>query len=139
VPVYELPLDELVCDVIDDCPDACHCQRRPASNSLVVECRDVAMTSLPDVMPFVDAEVEEGLVVKLVNSTLRILEARDYLRQTKELYLRNSGLQEVAREAGPLMKGVARLDMGDNLLRTLPDTLRVMSPDAVLLDGNPLQ
>jgi hypothetical protein len=97
------------------------------------------MTSLPDVMPPVDEVRGEKLVIHFVNSTMRVLQARRYLLQTKELDLRNSGLQEVAWEAGPLLKGVTILDMGDNLLHSLPETLRVMSPDAVLLDGNPLE
>jgi hypothetical protein len=135
--ILNIRLYDLVCNLTHACPPACRCYRQPATHRVVVECLDVIVTSLPDVMPVL--EDGERLVLRFRNTSTRSLQAREYLRQTSELDLRNSGLHEVAREAGPLLKGVTRLDMGDNLLRTLPDTLRVMSPDAVLLDGNPIQ
>jgi Leucine-rich repeat (LRR) protein len=95
------------------------------------------MTSLPDIMP--ELQGTERLSLRFRNTSTQSLHARGYLQKTKELDLRGSELEEVSREAGLQLKGVVRLDMRNNRLSTLPDSLRVVSPDAVLLDGNLLQ
>jgi hypothetical protein len=137
VPFIAIPPEELVCNLTTGCPQGCHCVRQPAYDHVIVECVDVIMTSLPDIMP--ELQGTERLSLRFRNTSTQSLQARGYLQKTKELDLRGNELEEVSREAGLQLKDVDRLDMRNNRLNTLPDSLRVVYPDAVLLDGNLLQ
>lgn len=91
--IFKLPLDKLVCNVTESCPDNCTCQDRPSKGYVHVDCAGAGLAKLPDVMP-----QEKQLSVTLANNSIEVLEARDYLERVVNLDITYNGLKEVEAE-----------------------------------------
>ena len=134
IPIIDVPLDQLTCNITAGCPRGCHCEDRPAEHGIVVACDDVRMTSLPDVMP-------EGahLMLHLANNSLSKLPFRQYLTRAKSVDLRGNGLRHIEENTPRVMRDAELVDLRHNELRHLPATFQALDPKALLLDLHTLK
>ncbi|KAK7096702.1 protein toll-like [Littorina saxatilis] len=129
VPVYNLTLDQLTCNVSKGCPHRCSCENNPEKQTTFVDCKAVGLTSFPRVMP-------KGLRINLnmANNSLQKMPRRKYLSRAATIDLRGNGLTEIEGGVPHLLRDADLVDLRDNDLRHLPETFRALRPEAVYLD-----
>ena len=134
IPVLHVPRDQLTCDIITDCPRGCHCLDKPSDLVIIVQCDDVSMDTLPDVMP-------EGsdLRLHLANNSLRQLPPRQYLSRAKIVDLNGNGLKHIKENTPGLLRHAELVDLRNNELEHLPSSFQALDPKAILLDPNTLK
>ncbi|PVD22758.1 hypothetical protein C0Q70_16014 [Pomacea canaliculata] len=133
VPFSKLPVDELVCNVTENCPSSCTCTTRPYYQDLLVNCAHAQLTMLPDDMP------EGNLTLDMIGNDIQLLHTPGYLERVVHLNLSANRLREIVPQAALALRNVRSLDLRGNNLQHLPTTLYVLSPDALYLDSDTLQ
>ncbi|XP_070211942.1 protein toll-like [Littorina saxatilis] len=129
VSVYRLPLDQLTCNVSAGCPRKCLCENSPYELAIVVTCKVVGLTSFPEVMP-----KGPHLKLRMTNNSFSTLPPRQYLSRAVSIDLRNNSLSVIDRSVPHLLRNAKRVDLRDNNLMRLPETMQALSPEALFLD-----
>ncbi|KAK7096703.1 slit homolog 1 protein-like [Littorina saxatilis] len=129
IPLYQLPLDQLTCDVPEGCHEGCHCENVPQKETTSVNCDAVGLTSFPTVMPR-----GRRLKLSMTNNSLGRLPFREYLSRAATIDLRGNGLTEIEGAVPHLLRDADLVDLRDNDLRHFPETFRALRPEALHLD-----
>ncbi|KAK7506054.1 hypothetical protein BaRGS_00002776, partial [Batillaria attramentaria] len=132
LPVMNLPAENLTCDVTKNCPEQCSCLQRPSKRDTLVNCEGRGLSVFPEIMP------EGRLTLSLANNSLDRVPPMDFFTRTLAADFTSNKIAVIDVEVPRRMKNVHRLDLRNNELRYLPDTLQLLSSDDVLLDLNTL-
>ncbi|XP_025109945.1 protein toll-like [Pomacea canaliculata] len=133
VPLNKVPLDELVCNVTENCPSSCTCTKRPYYQDLLVNCTYKRLPTLPDDTP------EGSLTMNMIQNAITRLDWQHYLKRVIHLNLTDNHLRDIDWQAALALRNVKTLDLRGNDLHHVPSTLQVVSPNALYLDTHTLR
>ncbi|PVD22759.1 hypothetical protein C0Q70_16015 [Pomacea canaliculata] len=133
VPFNKVPLDELVCNVTENCPSSCTCTKRPYYQDLLVNCTYKRLPTLPDDTP------EGSLTMNMIQNAITRLDWQHYLKRVVHLNLTDNHLRDIDWQAALALRNVRTLDLRGNDLHHVPSTLQVVSPNALYLDTHTLR
>ncbi|XP_070212089.1 protein toll-like [Littorina saxatilis] len=129
LPMHAIPLDNFTCNVFGGCHDKCVCELNAHQRATVVSCQGADLRSLPDVMP-----QGRRLILHMNNNSIRNFPRRNFLSRTTSINLRDNALSKIDRNVPHLLRNAERVDLRDNDLKYLPQTIRALSPKALFLD-----
>jgi len=140
--LVNVPLDRLVCDVTELCPEGCSCIKRPHNRSFEVSCPPATLNSLPYHLPNPNkpAPKHARFELRFAGSSMKYLESRDYFVNTSRLDVSRSQIETVTDEAWRALQNVDRVDLSGNRLVTLPRLLQTgnITFRWIALHNNPL-
>lgn len=135
----DVMLNQLVCNVTDDCPPGCLCEDRPHTGTLNVDCRGLGMKEVPSKLP---VTLDKRLTIQLDDNYITNFENAGYLRYIKSLTMSNNSLKSVsAKVINEIVNNIdsARIDFRNNHLTMIPRDVQNMKYEDVLLYGNTLE
>ncbi|XP_061168892.1 slit homolog 2 protein-like [Saccostrea echinata] len=136
---HDVPLEDFVCDVTDDCPSGCMCQEQPNNGYLLVNCsfskdqNGQQMNKLPDKLP---NPLYGKISLHLDGHNIRLLENRNYLPKLVNLILSKNRLEDVNQDALESMNSTQHLDLSENKLKYLPKIIQRFTIDKVRINSN---
>jgi len=140
--LLNVPLDQLVCHVTEQCPSNCSCVKRPYNRSFEITCPPSTLHSLPHRLPDPDQPPPRKgrFDLRFGGSEMKYLESRDYFVDTYRLDVSNSQIKTVTDDAWRSLQTTDQVDLSGNLLTTLPRLLQVENVTFRWIDlhGNPL-
>jgi len=140
--IVNVPLNLLVCEVTELCPQGCSCIKRPYSHSFEVSCPPASLNSLPYHLPNPNEPPPRHgrFDLRFAGSRLKFLESRDYFANTSRVDVSSSQIETVTDEAWRALQRVDRVDLSGNRLITLPRLLQTENITFrwIALHGNPL-
>ena len=72
-----VPLDNLVCDIIDQCPEKCKCTKQPSTRTIHVNCHNAGLVGMPLQLPPMKSESTYRYNVTMTGNDLETLEYAD--------------------------------------------------------------
>ena len=124
----DLPLDYLICDAEENCPNQCECTNQPAKSSFNVKCK--LTSNLPAPLPPVTAACpwlysckREKYNLNFSQSSIAVVSSRYYLNRTRVLDVSSSKVTNISTQAMEVLLDVQELYLHDNLLTTLPSVV----------------
>ena len=139
--IGSVPLDRLVCEVMESCPEGCSCIKRPYNRSFEVSCPPATLNSLPYHLPNPnEPHPRRGRYdLRFGGSSMKFLESRDYFVDSFHVDLSHSEIEMVTDDAWRSLKTADRVDLSGNRLTTLPRLLQTENITFrwIALQGNP--
>ncbi|XP_067658047.1 protein toll-like [Haliotis asinina] len=126
----DVPVNELVCPVVEGCPTSCLCEKVPAYKYTHVVC--TSLDSFPDQMP------SGPLFLNFSWNGISKLEFRSYLSSVTYLDLSNNRLHVIERAAVQVLGNIGMLNLASNQLTALPKEIQVVRFSNVRLEENKL-
>jgi len=138
------PVD-LICFVLDKCPENCTCFNQPFNVTFNVLCPGLGYTDLPQAIPETNTPssillpVARRYKLDFSRNNISVLHRRAYFSMTAYIDLSSSRLKNITVEALTGLKNVATIDLHYNLLTTLPPDIKrlELSFTWLSLSGNP--
>lgn len=125
-------MHDLYCqDNLLDCPQACACFKRLDHSSFIVDCRNINMAVLPMKMPN-----KYPLELWLKNTSISVLNTRDYFVNTSVLDISNNKLTFISADVANQLTSVNTLRLENNYLASLPVQIKFTNISKMYLDGN---
>ncbi|XP_060583906.1 uncharacterized protein LOC132740065 [Ruditapes philippinarum] len=122
---------EIYCPIYShSCPDKCACFKRNYTNTLMIDCRNINMTSLPSVMP------AGRLEMWFRNSSLLEISPRDYMENITFLDVSHNRINQITTVTAKALGNVSTLKLDYNTLTHLPKQLATMNMSKITLLGN---
>ncbi|XP_053383981.1 protein toll-like [Mercenaria mercenaria] len=129
--VTNISESEVYCPVnVTDCPILCACYIRHDNSSLIVDCRNISMLTLPLKMP------KGRMELWFKNTSLFTLEPRDYLLNVSVLDLSENKLTYISPLAATKLQNVVSLNLENNYLTSLPVQIKYTNISRISLTGN---
>jgi len=121
--IMRVPIDQFVCEVVENCPPGCHCVIRPANASLHVYCSNSSLRSLPRELPSLPHSYSWYVLDFSNNVMLHRLEYREYFRRTAILHVVGSGIKEFDEKVWMSFSNMRHVNLDGNSLTSLPSAL----------------
>ncbi|XP_076454293.1 uncharacterized protein LOC143289220 [Babylonia areolata] len=116
------------------CPEGCECYVRTKVHTVIVDCQNGGLTSLPETVP------DRTQELWLQNNTIQSLERRPYLTHLTSLKLTSNNVKDLSIDVLLQMPDLKVLHLDDNWLTDLkPDFARLEQLKEVRLAGNPFR
>ncbi|XP_045174462.2 protein toll-like [Mercenaria mercenaria] len=129
--VSSLSKRDIYCPLnVTDCPILCVCYVRYDFSSLIIDCRNINVSSLPLKMP------KGRMELWFKNTSLLALESRDYLLNVSVLDLSENKLTYIAPLAASKLQNVDILNLENNDLTSLPVQIKYKNISRISLTGN---
>lgn len=133
----DVDLNDLICNVTEDCPADCLCQDKPDDNMFHVICNNRSHLKLPNTLPY---NTYERLKLEMDNNHIKTLSIRNYTSYLIDLSLSGNGLNYVTSTAIKEMKQITHLNLENNDLQSIPKDLRyLMRYELTELKNNPFK
>ncbi|XP_060576209.1 protein toll-like [Ruditapes philippinarum] len=122
---------EIYCPIYShSCPDKCACFKRNYINSLIIDCRNINITSLPSVMPV------GRLELWFRNASLLEILPMDYMENVTFLDVSNNRINRITPSTVAALGTVSTLKLDHNYLTHLPEQLANKNISSITLSGN---
>lgn len=137
--LHDIPLEQFVCNVTENCPDGCICQERPYYGYLHVNCsfmygsNQQPMNTLPLTLP---TSKNGKISLHLDGHYIALLEQRDYLPQLVNLTLSFNKLVHIDPKALTSMSDRQYLDLSHNYLKYVPKEIQYFKTNKVRIGSN---
>ncbi|XP_033750884.1 slit homolog 2 protein-like [Pecten maximus] len=128
-------LKELVCNITVDCPENCLCQKQPENQILIVDCNRRGLSSLPQVLPSLPPNYTYALDFSY--NSIRSMTKRPYLDTIQTLDMEGNGLQEIESTAISETQNLKFIDLKNNKLKSIPNTMQKIVFEMTDLSNNP--
>ncbi|XP_060593072.1 protein toll-like [Ruditapes philippinarum] len=133
---------ESYCPVSDErCPQRCSCFERKnsrdsiddnrANRTIIVDCRNVILTHLPEVMP------TGKLELWLQNTSLAQIDVHDYLQRTSVFDASHNKITQLSQFAAKALANITSIKLDHNNLTHLPVQLMSTNINKLTLASNP--
>ena len=113
-------LEQLVCELTEQCPVGCRCVHRPANATLHVDCSNTNITDLPAQLPALPKSYTKYKLDFSNNQLLRRLEHRAYFINTSILDVSNCNIERIDFEVWIDLANMTQVFLGGNQLQSLP-------------------
>ncbi|XP_060064121.1 protein slit-like [Ylistrum balloti] len=133
--LYVPRLNDLVCNVTMDCPEHCICQQQPENQILTVDCSGQGLKSMPQTLPPLPTNYTYVLNVSF-NSITEVT-WRKYTEKIQTLDLQGNGLQTIEPLAIRETPNLKFMDLKNNNLKSLPNTMQKIVFEMTNLSNNP--
>lgn len=133
--LHDLHIDQLVCNVTNDCPTKCFCQDRPHNDTFLVNCTDAGLAELPEVIPQTSRSKIELILDK---NNIETLQNTNYMANIYTFSIADNMIQQLDEN---FLKSINanRLDFRNNRIQSVPKYIKKFSYSSVFLSGNPLE
>ena len=120
VSLSTISIDDMVCDIEDDCPPKCNCIEQPSTNSIIINCTDAGRTDLPATLPTLNCLPGFKYYLVLSENQIRQLTFKDYINETTHLDISNCGVEEIDPRMWTALQTVSIVSLRNNLLTQFP-------------------
>ena len=116
-----ISIDDMVCDIIDECPSNCKCIEQPSSNAMIINCTDVGLKDSPTILPpLTGFSVKEYYLILSKNHISR-LNYKDYINETTHLDICDSGVEDIDPRMWRAIQTMKNVSLKNNLLTKFPE------------------
>ena len=119
-PLNTLPLIDMVCSVLNDCPSPCKCIKRPHNKALQIECQNSFLRYPPLDVP---SSNQGKYKLDFSNSRQFQLQPRPYFHRAAILDASDCDLNDVDEVTWMSIAGVDSVFLHNNQLETLPTSI----------------
>ncbi|KAK3599253.1 hypothetical protein CHS0354_012864 [Potamilus streckersoni] len=130
--------DELVCDIVADCPSKCYCYDQQIRKRVIVDCSNLGLSEMPDTLPYGNWGSNE-IALLLSNNSITRLDDRDYINRISFLDLAGNIITYIDNKAVGRMTQSIELYIPNNTLQILPKEFLYLDPDNLLIGDKYLQ
>lgn len=129
-------VDDLICDLKNDCPIGCVCEGRPEANVTFINCSNSNLQKLPDKIP---KNNYKTIQMYLDNNDISILDDRYYIGEISILSLAGNSLTSIKGDAISRMDALEKLNVNNNKLKSLPKSIQFQLPyEKINITRNPI-
>lgn len=129
-------LDDLYCDLKNDCPVGCVCEGRPEANITYINCSNSNLQKMPDKLP---KNNYKSIQMYFDNNAISILDDRDYIGEISILSLAGNSLSTIVGDAISKMDALEKLNVENNKLKRLPKSIQFQLPyEHININKNPI-
>ena len=133
----DVGLDQLICNMTDNCPLGCMCQDRPEEEVLRVNCTGGNLTRMPYSLPH---NRYNKTTLYFDNNNIKVFDNRSYTPHIIRLHAKNNGLTDISTSAVEAMNNLELADLTYNQLKTLPKEIQYkLRFEDIDLKHNPLE
>lgn len=132
--LLEVPEKDTYCEKnIQLCPSNCTCYERSLSNIIIVDCRNRAFRSLPEMLP------SGTLDLWFHQNNITTLSNRIYLSHIRSFYLSHNSLAQIESSVFRQMKNLQELFLNFNFLVSLPSEIQDYFSGKLNIEDNPFK
>ncbi|OWF53952.1 toll-like receptor Tollo [Mizuhopecten yessoensis] len=133
--MYIPRLKELVCNITTDCPESCLCQKQPENQILIVDCSRRGFRSLPLQLPPLSPNYT--YVLNFSYNSIAQVTKRSYMHAIQILDMQGNSLQEIELLAISETRNLKFIDLKNNYLKSIPNTMQKIVFEKTDLGNNP--
>ncbi|KAK6177660.1 hypothetical protein SNE40_015717 [Patella caerulea] len=126
-------LSDFVCNITDFCPSGCLCQEQPEADRMVINCQNAGLAEMPKRLPF-----HEKLFLNFQNNSIGILPELPYMVRIVHLDISDNNLTNISSELASSADKLKYLNLANNRLKYLPETIQKLLPTEIDLSNNML-
>ena len=116
-----ISIDDMVCNVKDECPSNCKCFEQPSTNSTIINCTDAGLTDLPTTLPTLNRLPGFKYHLILSKNHINRLNHKEYINETTRLDISNSGVEEIDPRMWRALQTMSNVSLRNNLLTQFPE------------------
>ena len=138
--VKELNILDLLCDLEEDCPEQCDCNKRPADKTLIIDCSFYDLDKIPKLPPIPIRPIYlENIELNIENNNISELLSANYSGFNNIMMIMASNNQIHSIGLKHIPDKLNTLDVRNNSLQFLDDVVieRFENISKLYLSGNP--
>ena len=132
--IENVPVDQLVCDIVDQCPYGCQCTKQPATLTIHINCTNSNLTRMPLNLPAIKQDSSYKYNLIMARNRIKRLDYRDYMRMTKNFDVNHSEVADVDVDLWRAFQYVNNINLNGNKLEIIPDMVQSLDYSNVVLD-----
>ena len=129
-----IAVDQLVCDIVDQCHSGCKCTKQPATLTIHVNCSNADLTEMPLNLPPISQLSSYKYNLILTKTGIKRLDYRNYLQQTKGLDVNNSRVNDISDDVWRGFQNASYVNLNGNNLKHVPEIVTSFNYSKVLID-----
>ena len=140
VRLTSVPLDQLVCDITDQCPEKCKCTRQPSKRTIHVNCHNADLAGMPNQLPTIKPESTCRYIVTLSGNNLETLEYIDYFDKIKTFNAGFNRVKSITDEVWIAFQYMEEVNLERNYMQNIPEMVTALNFSNVKLNiaNNPM-
>ena len=127
-------VEQLVCDIFDQCPSGCKCTKQPATLTIHVNCTNADLTEMPLNLPSISQLSTYKYNLIMPNTGIKRLDYRKNLQQTKGIDVNNSKVSDIDDNVWKGFQHVNYVNLNGNNLKHIPEIVTSLNYSKVLID-----
>ena len=133
-------VDQLVCDIVDQCPTGCKCTKQPSKVVINVDCKNADLNEMPQNLPQIKQHSTYRYNMILAENQIKRLEYREYLLKTRIIDLNHAGVTDIDDAVWRSFQYVSRVNLNGNHLKRIPNVVTSWNFSNIILDirDNPI-
>ena len=138
--MMNVPIDQFVCDIVDQCPSGCKCTKQPSTLSIIVDCKNARLYEMPLHLPQIKQDSTYRYTLILAENQIYRLDYREYMKQTKSIDINHAGVTDIAEEVWRSFQYVSHVNLNGNKLKRIPKVVTSWNFSNTVLDirDNPM-
>ena len=135
-----VPLDNLECDIPDQCPEKCKCTRQPSTRTIHVNCHNTDLVGMPLRLPPIKPESTYRYNVTLSGNSLETLGYVDYFSKIRTFNVRLSRVKIIKDEVWRAFQYMDEVNLEGNRITHIPRLVEQLNFSNVQLNiaNNPM-
>ena len=135
-----VPVDQFVCDIVDQCPSGCKCTKQPSTMTIYVECANANLHDMPLNLPHIKQDSLFRYDLILAENKINRLEYREYMQKTKRFDVNHAGVTDIDAEVWRVFQQVSFVNLNGNKLKRIPKDVTSLNFSNIVLDikDNPI-
>lgn len=139
IPIVKIPLEKLVCQIINDCPISCTCVEIPEKNTLYVDCSNANLHELPASLP--NPKHSKYISLDISRNDIQHISNKLYLNQLSTLDISNNNLKEIDDRLSEFIQNITFINISNNPLHYFPKHFQYrnvcsLATESLLIDCN---
>ena len=139
--IMYLNIDQLVCDIVEQCPPGCKCTKQPSTLTMYVNCTQANLTEMPLNLPPIKPQTFYRYKLILMDNQIKRLEYRDYMQKTKYLDVSHAGVTDIVEErVWRAFQYISNVNLNRNQLKQIPEYVELLDFSNITFDirDNPI-
>ena len=133
-------LDQLVCDITDQCPEKCKCTKQPSTRTIHVNCHNAGLVGMPLQLPSIKPESTYRYNVTMTGNSLETLECAEYFGRTRTFNAGDSRVISIGEEVWDAFQYMDEVNLERNYIQHIPKMVTALNFSNVELNiaNNPM-
>ena len=138
--MMSVPVDQLVCGIVDQCPNGCNCTKQPSKLIISINCANANLHEMPLNLPSIKQHSAYRYNLILSENQIKLLEYREYMNTTTSFDVNHAGVTDIDEEVWRSFQYMSHVNLNGNKLKQIPKVVSSLNFSNTVLDirDNPI-